>query len=140
MEKRGQMKLSFGMIFSIILIIVFLVVAFYAIQKFLVLQKDIVYKQFIEDLNADVYEKWKSTQGSEIITYKVPSSIESICFTNGEHNLEINLKKKTFPETENIEHLAFDSPEKLCFPSQDSRIKIILQKEYSESLVKVLRP
>ena len=128
--KKGQMKLSFGMIFSIILIIVFLVVAFYAIQKFLVLQKDIVYKQFIDDLNADVYEKWKSTQGSEVITYKVPSSIESICFVqNIDYNLEVNLKKKTFPKTENIEHLdipgTLGGNSKLCIPVQDSKIKLI---------------
>lgn len=144
MEKRGQMKLSFGMIFSIILIIVFLFVAFYGIQKFLDLQKNIVYKQFLEDLNADVYEKWKSTQGSEAITYRVPSSVESICFIqHPEYELEVNLKKKTFPNTENIEHVdipgTLGGNSKLCIPAQDSKIKLILQKDYSAPLVKVVR-
>jgi len=40
-EKRGQLKLSFGMIFSIILIIVFLGFAFFGIQKFMDYQKSI---------------------------------------------------------------------------------------------------
>ncbi len=48
------MKLSFGMIFSIILIIVFLSFAFYAIKIFLNMQTTMQVGKFVEELRNDV--------------------------------------------------------------------------------------
>ena len=138
--KRGQMKMSFGMIFSIILIIVFLVVAFFAIQKFLSFQKEIVYKQFVEDLQTDIDKMWKSPQGSTIETYLVPSTVNSICFSNNEfYNLKINHKNKYYEEELNyldLENILQGQAE-TCIQAVDSKIKVIIQKNYSEPLVTV---
>ena len=96
--KKAQMKLSFGMIFSIILIIVFIVFAFYAINKFLDIQREVSYKQFIKELEANIYSKWKGPLGSEGFSYKVHSSITKVCFTNDpEDNFRMEFKKG-FPD------------------------------------------
>ncbi len=70
------------MIFSIILIIVFIVFAFYAIGKFLGIQKATKTGQFIQAIGSDVDQMWKSSQGSQSITYALPSSVDSVCFAD----------------------------------------------------------
>ena len=58
--KNAQVKISFGMIVSIILIIAFISIAFYVIGKFLGLQKQIQTGQFLDDLQFDIDKIWKS--------------------------------------------------------------------------------
>ena len=79
-RKRGQMNLSFGMIFSIILIIVFISFAFYAIGKFLDIQKSAKTGQFISALESDIDKMWRSSQGSQELEYSLPSSVDYVCF------------------------------------------------------------
>ncbi|MFW5846930.1 MAG: hypothetical protein ACOCUU_02100 [Nanoarchaeota archaeon] len=81
-SKHSQVKLSFGMIFSIILIVIFLVVGFYVITKFLDLQKDIQIKQFTTNLQEDVNDIWRGHQGSQERTYSLASGIKAVCFVN----------------------------------------------------------
>lgn len=80
--RGGQINLSFGMIFSIILIIIFIAFAFYAITKFLNLQKSATVGQFVENFGNDVDQMWKSSSGSQAVTYSLPSSISYVCFTD----------------------------------------------------------
>ena len=49
MKKNGQATISFGMVFSIIMIIIFISFAFYAIQKFLDLQNSAQVGKFGSD-------------------------------------------------------------------------------------------
>lgn len=79
MEKRGQMQMSFGMIFSIFLIIVFLAAAIYAITKFISFQKELSYRQFSEDFQSQITEMWKGHQGNKILSYDLPSNAENAC-------------------------------------------------------------
>ena len=80
--KRAQINLSFGMLFSIILIIVFISFAFYAISKFLDIQKAAKTGQFIFALESDVSQMWKSSQGSQTLEYSLPTSIGYVCFAD----------------------------------------------------------
>lgn len=82
--KNGQIKLSFGMIFSIILIIVFLAFAFYAIKTFLGIQNAAQTGKFINDLKSDIDRVWKSTESSEEREYVLPSKINYVCFVDFE--------------------------------------------------------
>ncbi len=86
--KKAQMKLSFGMIFSIILIIIFIAFAFYAILKFLDLQDSIKTAQFSDDLQYDINKMWKSSQGSQPREYLLPSKIKSVCFVEDKYENE----------------------------------------------------
>ena len=74
--------MSFGMIFSIILIIIFIAVAFYAISKFLDYQKRIQVGQFVTYFQEDVDKMWSGSQGSVEKTYILPSKVEYLCFTD----------------------------------------------------------
>ncbi|MFW6225659.1 MAG: hypothetical protein ACOC3V_01705 [bacterium] len=80
MNNKAQIKLSFGMIFSIILIIIFLSVAFYAILKFLDLQKEIEIGKTIDSLKSDINRIWGATQASEKQVYNLPSEVKFVCF------------------------------------------------------------
>ena len=73
------MKLSFGMIFSILLIIVFLGFAFFAIKTFLGLQSSGGVGNFLSDLQDDVDTVWKVSQAAQTEEYFLPQEIEYVC-------------------------------------------------------------
>jgi len=151
MNKRGQMHLSFGMIFSIILIIAFVAFASYGIVKLLAFQQSAKYHQFIDELSSDTDKIWKSTQGSQEFAYTLPSSLKGICFvkkcdaskyycrTNSDNLVFLNSKNKF--ESYFLEHLdisgSLGSKSELCFNSSGTSIKLKLFKNYNEALVKV---
>lgn len=153
MEKRGQMKLSFGMIFSIFLIIAFIVFAFFAIQKFLGTKDQLQHKQFIEDFQSDVDKMWKSSQGSQDVSYSLPNSIKEVCLTvrcgdlglefscySSDDNLVFNSTKKNFDSTY-ISHLdmenLFTTGSIKCFKVTEGKIHMRLIKNYNENSVGV---
>jgi hypothetical protein len=160
-EKKGQMKLSFGMIFSIILIAVFVAFAFYAIQKLIGFQDQINVVQFKDDLQKDIDKLWKSPLGSQEVSYRVPQGVEKVCLIDYDslpegRDLDIYDKlKQVYYETENVffypigktegnnafrlKHLDLekttDENNPLCFKTEDSKIKMIINMKYGESLV-----
>lgn len=142
MNNRAQMKLSFGMIFSIILIIIFLAFAFYGIKKFLDMQETIQIEKFAENLQTDVDKIWKSTSSSQEVEYTLPKKIYEICFVDDEFgNLILKFEKGGVPsKRKNIEHLdianTLNGKNSLCFET-DGRLKMILSKNYGEVLVTI---
>ena len=80
--RNGQVEMSFGMIFSIILIVIFLVVAFYAIKTFFNIQNSTKESLFVNDFQVDIDRIWKSTEGSDKISYVLPSGISDVCFVD----------------------------------------------------------
>jgi len=81
-DKKAQMQLSFGMIFSIILIIIFLALAFYAIKYVLSTQDLIKIRTSINDMQEDTNEIYRSSGGNYETSneYDFPGSIKEICF------------------------------------------------------------
>jgi len=65
MIKKAQLKLSFGMIFSIILIVIFIASAFYAVQKFIGVQNIIQVEKFANDFQNDIDKIWRGSQGNQ---------------------------------------------------------------------------
>lgn len=78
-KKKGQMELSFGMIFSIILIIIFIAFAVYALIKFLSIQRTAEIATFINDFQTDINKMWQGSSGSQQKTYSLPSRVEKVC-------------------------------------------------------------
>ncbi len=141
-SRSGQMQLSFGMIFSIILIIVFLAFGFYAIMKFLDLQKSIQIESFLRDFQNDVDKMWKSPQGSQNLIYSLPANINSVCFKNNElQNLEF--VSEQFVKGKMIEHLdnakITQDENPYCIPNIKGKINMTIAKDYGEILVKIER-
>jgi len=166
MKKRGQMQLSFGMIFSIILIIVFIAFAFYVIKILIEGQEEATVLLFKEDLEEDIEKIWK---GSGSITkpegYKLTKKIEMVCFVDysspekGENSEIYRKLKQVYYEYENmffypvgsgagldattIRHIDLEkmteSENPYCIENKDGRIILTIKKGYNEELVLVER-
>jgi len=81
-KKRGQLQISFGMIFSIIIIIATIAIAFYFIQKFLNASDCVVVGDFYSKLQEDIDSAWRSPVAQTKFEGELSSGIESICFGN----------------------------------------------------------
>ncbi|MBI5148971.1 hypothetical protein HZA33_04800 [Candidatus Pacearchaeota archaeon] len=82
-NKKGQlMHMPFAMIFSIILIIAFVVTAFYVIKYFLDTSSCGSTCSFYADFQTDVESVWNSEGASKVFTESLPSKIEYLCFIN----------------------------------------------------------
>ena len=141
-NKRGQMKLSFGMIFSIFLIIIFIAFAVYAISKFINLQKTIQIESFARDFQADVDDMWNSPKGSQPETYSLPNKIDAVCFTDNVFN-NLMFRSSEILEENNIEHLDITTitsgEDPYCILNIDGKVKLIISKGYGENLVTITR-
>jgi len=84
--KKGQMQISFGMIFSIILIMVFISAVIYVIIYFLNFSERVKIEQFEEGLQESVDNIWKSVQGSKSVKLALPKEIEKVCFIDSSSN------------------------------------------------------
>ncbi|MBM3228447.1 hypothetical protein FJZ20_00980 [Candidatus Pacearchaeota archaeon] len=162
--KRGQMNLSFGMIFSIILIVIFLVFGFYAIKAFLKFQDSATKGKFFDELKADVDRVWKSAESSQERTYFLPSKIVSVCFVDfsssaiGRDAGIYSELKKTYYGTENLVLYPIGSSEvesirinnidliemtknenPFCIETNKGKLILTLSKNFNDALVTVKR-
>ncbi|MDP3992585.1 MAG: hypothetical protein Q8P79_03720 [Nanoarchaeota archaeon] len=162
--KRGQMQISFGMIFSIILIVAFLGFAFYAIKIFLGFQNDAKAGKFLDDIQSDIDRIWRSSQSSEPQEYVVPSYADFVCFIDfssdergendafylelkradyGNENLAFYPVKFTGFESKEINHIdigettAEENP--LCIKTSNGRVSLTLKKDFGEALVTITK-
>jgi hypothetical protein len=161
--KRGQMKLSFGMIFSIFLIIVFISFAFYAISKFLNIGNTAQVVKFTDKLQEDIDKIWKGSQASQEQVYFLPSKIKTICFIDynsekrGLRDLIYNELEQTYYENENLFFYPLGSAEglnaksikhidiektttrenPLCIENIKGKVKMRLKKDFEETLVSI---
>lgn len=141
-NKKGQLKISFGMIFSIILVIVFLVFGFYAIQKFLSLQDDLVMKKFQENFERDLDKVWASSQASKRVEYTVSKDVEQVCVFEDKRGLDnVDVYIKGIPTSVNFEKIDVDkslvSGKPMCVQAENSKVSFLLSKKYGENLVTV---
>jgi hypothetical protein len=141
-NRSGQMNLSFGMIFSIILIIVFLVFGFYAIKKIIEFQQSVQIEQFIDNFQNDIDTMWKSPQGSKSVTYSLPSKINSICFINDDAIFEkLRITSKNVIPGEKINHIDVEKiTEKenpFCIENNEGKIQMVISKSFGETLVTI---
>jgi hypothetical protein len=142
MKRRGAIELSFGMIFSIVLIIIFLAFGFYAITKFLDLQKNIQTEKFLSDFQGDVNLMWKSQQGSQPRTYTLPTDITAVCFKNDEfENLQFSSNKiirgKKILNID-IEKTIGDK-DSLCMQNVNGKVSMTLVKNFGDVLVTITK-
>jgi hypothetical protein len=161
---KGQLKLSFGMIFSIILIIIFLGFAFYAIKTFLGVSDSAELAKFSDDLKSDIDTAWKSAQRSKPVEYNLPSSVDYVCFVDFDstrrgmnENLYSELKRNYFG-SENlifyplissdlnsleIEHIDLSKitldENPFCLQNSNGKVQMTIQKNYGDSLVTVIK-
>lgn len=148
--KKAQMQISFGMIFSIILIIVFITFAVYGISKFLCLSKVAQVEKFKSDFQADIDKMYISTQGSQDVDYSLPNKIKQVCFVNdnsqnmrfvsSNFNCEIStggLLKNV--DIANTVKSSSANPKELCISTSNGKISMTIKKAYNENLVTITK-
>ena len=154
---RGAMELSFGMIFSIILIISFLVFAFYAIKLFINTSDSAKIASFRRDLQEDIDKVWRATQGNQKVSYGLPKKIVEVCIVkNYETNLifyprdatgdlgPVNLSHINMTATVKSTALGYKTKSidgqtryMVCFNNTKEKVSMVLKKNFGENLVKV---
>ncbi|MEK6912762.1 MAG: hypothetical protein AABX26_02285 [Nanoarchaeota archaeon] len=162
--KQGAMEMSFGMIFSIILIIFFLSFAFFGIKTFLGIQDTAKTTKFLSDFKTDVEQVWKSPQASQEKEYTLPSKKEKVCFvdfsipakgTDGEIYGEL---KRAYYGKENMIFypVVFEGVESVqiryidlstitadanpfCIKNVDGEVSLRLTKDFADALVTITR-
>jgi len=83
-NKKGQgvMGLSFGVIFSIFLIIFFVIIAFIVINSFLKTQKCAQIGIFKDDFQNEIKKAWNSPKQISTFKGRLPSNLDYVCFAN----------------------------------------------------------
>lgn len=162
--KRGQLKLSFGMIFSIILIIIFLVFGFYVIKNFILLQDSVKTERFLNDFQADIDRIWKSTESSQQKEYIIPSGVGFACFVDygvskkgtesylytqlrifysGSENLIFYPLGSSGVESKKINNIDLEKitqeENPFCIENNNGEIQLTLMKDFDEALVTITR-
>jgi len=82
MKKRGQLEISFGMIFSIIIVIALVATSFYVITYFLNLSKCTQIGLFYQDFDDRVDKAWAADNVQTTFSSSLPGGIESVCLGN----------------------------------------------------------
>jgi len=161
--KRGQVQLSFGMIFSIIVIIATVAVAFYAISYFLNLSRCTQTGNFYGSLQNEIDKAWAGEITQKIFTEKLPSGIKNVCFGNISQNYDAGLYAKIHDELESVavaknniylypvwnacdgefaskklEHVKID--EFFCVSVKNNKASVKLTKGSGEALVTLSKP
>jgi len=165
-KKSGQRKaqimgMPISVIFSIFLIVIFLVVAFFAIKHFLEIGKCSETGMFIEDLRSSIDEAWKSQSSSKTFTTSLPSGLEYVCFANLQEEANGNTRekeiyaelkknadytanmffypvKKACLSSSKIEHIEIKN-NPYCFEVKDGKVEIKIEKGFFDDVVKVSR-
>ena len=89
MRKGGAISLSFGMIFSIIMIIAILGVGFYAITFFLNMQNCTTTADFHKRFQQKIDNAWNAEIVSDEFYLDLPSKIKKVCFGDLENPGEL---------------------------------------------------
>jgi len=161
MEKRGQIQISFGMIFSIIIIIATVAVGFYVITYFLNLSSCTKIGLFWNSLEKEIDKAWNSDMTQTVFKAEVPSGITYACFGNFSQMPLSDADKKMFLELKDYGSpgrnaylypagkacdLAFyslkhaKSDNFFCVPAKSGVVSIKLSKTSFDALVKLSKP
>ncbi len=141
-NRSGQMSLSFGMIFSIILIVIFLAFGVYAIIKFLELQESIQVSTFLNDFQNDVNKMWKNSKGGQSVKYTLPTKISAVCFQQSEfENLKFTSERIIRGKIiENIDIAKITKDENpFCVQNVNGKVSMTISKNFGEQLVTINR-
>ena len=166
---RGTIELSFGMIFSIIIIIAIVGVATYAIVSFLELGKATELSLFHQKFQETIDGVWGSSITDKVVSFTLPAGIKFVCFGNlssnsWNPNYEIeyndfkrygsnfekqNTNRFIYP-TAKAGEFSYKKVSKIdlselgtnfeCFEVRDRKIQVRLKKDTFDALVKIKRP
>ncbi len=144
-NNKGQMQIGFGVIFSVILIVVFIVFAVYGIIKFLDIQKLAQIESFKQEFQNKITDSLRSDSISQPVSYSLPKNIRQVCFANNrEENMYFVPSEYKGELLENIDIAkTVTGPgsvnRKLCIDVQSGKFSVVIKKESNENLVTILK-
>ena len=162
----GIFGIGFGMIFSIILIVFFVIIAFIAIKAFLDTQRCAQIGLFLEDLQTEVDKTWNAQRSDFEFKSRLPTKIKYVCFADlskpitatgsiGDMGRELGVYQgyianlflyPTGPACgmvyHEIDHLDINKIISLgknpyCIPVNEGNINLHVTKEFNEQLVSI---
>ena len=162
-KAQQVMGLSFGVIFSMILIVFFIAITFYIINKFMYSSQCAQLGLFIDDLRSNVNNAWNSQKDDFIIKKSLPKKIEYVCFADmtkprkgkfqeigfelwrykgtGSNALFYPAKKACQTPHFNVEHLDMEyitsKNNPYCKKVKDGIIELKILKGYNDRYVKI---
>ena len=162
-NKKAQhiMGMSFGTIFSILLIIVFVVFAFIVIRSFLNTSDCAKIGIFVDDFQSEVDKTWNSQKSNFEFKGRLPSGLDYVCFANFSNSLngqyddigqelgdyyQEGTNLFLYPREESCEmayhtinHLNMEkiseSQNPYCIEIKNGNIDIMIEKDFNEALV-----
>ena len=162
-SQGGVFGLSFGTIWGIILIVFFVVGAFFGINAFLDYQKCASIGLFFNELQSDVSRAWNSQSSSFRFNSTLPAGSEYVCFINvtapikGANNIETQLYSEItnagwtsgqntyiYAPTKdfcmnwgNIKHINISQHNPICVKVIKNIASIKIEKKFEENLVRL---
>jgi len=164
MKRKGQIQISFGMIFSIIIVIATIAIGFYVINYFLDLSNCTKVGLFRDSLNNKINGAngaWYADIVEDEFKGNVPSKINYVCFGNFSMTPEDSTKTKEifeelkkygeedknvfiYPPKEacegafyNLKHVSFEENKFFCVEAKSGTITLAISKTSGEPLVKL---
>jgi hypothetical protein len=162
-KKKAQIDLSFGFIFSAVLIIVFLGFAVYGIAKFIGMKNNMEVTKFQTSFQEDIDKLWKGNQGSQEVSYFLPNKIKEVCLINKD-SIKQGTNASAYDELERyskendnlvfypigsasltsslqIQHINIskitEQQDPICFENKKGKTSFILEKAFGETLVNI---
>ncbi len=152
--KRAQMEIGFGVIFSIILIVVFISFAIFGIIKFLDTQSNIQAEAFKKKLQDDINSAYMSVSVSNPVKYDVPRNVQKVCFIRDrlvyeggdlyENMYFVPERKYDGALLKNIDIIKIlsnpeSSGEEFCVSANSGKIAVTLKKSSGDTLVTITK-
>jgi hypothetical protein len=142
-ETKGQMQISFGTIFSIILIIAFIAFAIFGIGKLIGTMQYAKVESFKKDLQEAIDKQWQGEYGSVRVEYYLPKKITKVCFTEDEFENIYFLPLRSF-DGGNLKHVDFSktipkNAEEVCANVYEGKLVLYLRKNSGENLITIVR-
>ncbi len=128
---KGQMKISFGMIFAIILMVVFILVGVFGAKKFIQVNDDLEAANFQYAVQEEINELLGEPGSSQQEIFPVPDDVEEICFQNQptgskEYNF-YSVPEGIIQEVLDSVNWGFTTPsgERLCIPVENGEVSLL---------------
>jgi len=159
--KKGQMKISFSMIFSILLVVLLLALAFYGIRYFMDFSDSAQTAKSVHKFSEDVKGVWQASMASEEVNYTFPDGIKYFCYVEQDSEIKgdfeslfdevssfLDPEDNSFVysseenhETSKIDYLDVSSltsdNNPNCFEIDEGRLSLIIKKDFQGSGVEI---
>jgi hypothetical protein len=163
-KAEGVFGMSFGMIFTIILIVFFFSAAFIGIRAFLNFQTQAEIGLFFQDFQEKIDEAWNSQSSSYTFNTTLPSGIKYICLINVSAPTKnaANIEKEIFtyvkrgytdpqknfylysPDKDygmnwaGIKHIQMAESNPQCIPVEDGFVSIKIERNFEDKFPRII--